>query len=59
MQRLGRKDLLYGGVGVGGRDDIRGSSRPLPQHGKVDLEALADAAQRVLDRGVHLGRAAG
>ena len=34
-----------------------GAARPLPEHGDVDAEQLADAAQRVLDLAVHLAGA--
>ena len=53
-QRLAGAACLARGVGVGGRDDVRCRRRPLPKHGVVDAEKLADAAQRVLDLAVHL-----
>jgi hypothetical protein len=43
-------------VDMGGPDDRRDCIRPLPQHGEIDAERLADAAQPLLDFAVNLPR---
>ena len=47
---------VRGGVGVGGHDDRRRPSRPLPEDREIEAEELADPAERVLDLAVHLAR---
>jgi hypothetical protein len=42
---------------MGGRSDIRGDIRPLPQHRKIDAERLAQATQLAFDLAVHLAKA--
>ena len=40
MQRLGGRTYSHRGVGVGGRDDLRGRIRPLPEHGEIDARGV-------------------
>ena len=54
--RLGSLWAIQRGVGVGGREDSRGHTRPLPEDRQVEAEKLADTTQRVLDLAVDLGR---
>ena len=56
VQRLGRWYGALGVVGVRGQDDGRVRARPLPEHGQIDAERLADPAQRVHDLAVQLVR---
>ena len=50
----GSRQPCLDGVEVGGRDDRGGWRLPLPEHGEIDAEESADAAERVADLAVHV-----
>ena len=52
--RLRRWQAFLGIVEVGGGDDVRGLTCPLPEHCKIDSKQVADTAQRTFDLAVHL-----